>query len=156
MWHLVTAALGNEYPTSTLSQQLLWVPPLQYTQKLITLLPLPWAQQCVLSRDSHVQLCATPWTAAPRLLCPWDSPGKAPRLLCAWDSPGKNTGVGCHALLQGTFPAQGWNPRLLCLLHWQAGSLPLAPPEHYHVSMGYCNRHQIGFPASATVSIACP
>ena len=22
-----------------------------------------------------------------------------PRLLCPWDSPGKNTGVGCHALL---------------------------------------------------------
>ena len=26
------------------------------------------------------------------------------RLLCPWDSPGKNTGVGCHALLQGVFP----------------------------------------------------
>ena len=24
------------------------------------------------------------------------------------DSPGKNTGVGCHALLQGIFPRQGW------------------------------------------------
>ena len=24
-----------------------------------------------------------------------------PRLLCPWDSPGKNTGVGSHALLQG-------------------------------------------------------
>ena len=35
------------------------------------------------------------------------------RLLCPWDSPGKNTGVGCHALLQGTFPIQGSNPRLL-------------------------------------------
>ena len=23
------------------------------------------------------------------------------RLLCPWGSPGKNTGVGCHALLQG-------------------------------------------------------
>ena len=23
------------------------------------------------------------------------------RLLCPWDSPGNNTGVGCHALLQG-------------------------------------------------------
>ena len=30
------------------------------------------------------------------------------------DSPGKNTGVGCHALLQGIFPTQGLNP--LCLL----------------------------------------
>ena len=36
--------------------------------------------------------------------------------------------VGCHFLLQGIFPTQGSNPRLLCLLHWQAGSLPLASP----------------------------
>ena len=36
--------------------------------------------------------------------------------------------MGCHALLQGIFPTQGSNPHLLCLLHWQAGSLPLAPP----------------------------
>ena len=35
--------------------------------------------------------------------------------------------MGCHALLQGIFPTQGSNPRLLCLLHWQVGSLPLAP-----------------------------
>ena len=26
------------------------------------------------------------------------------------DSLGKNTGVGCHALLQGIFPTQGLNP----------------------------------------------
>ena len=30
------------------------------------------------------------------------------------DSPGKNTGVGCHALLQGIFPVQELNQ---CLLH---------------------------------------
>ena len=42
-------------------------------------------------------------------------------------SPGKNTGVVCHALLQGIFPTQGSNPHLLHL-HWQVGSLPLAPP----------------------------
>ena len=29
------------------------------------------------------------------------------RLLCPWNLPGKNTGVGCHALLQGIFPTQG-------------------------------------------------
>ena len=40
---------------------------------------------------------------------------KAARLLCPWDSPGKNTGVGCHALLQGIFPTQGSNLCLLCL-----------------------------------------
>ena len=28
------------------------------------------------------------------------------------DSPGKNTGMGCHALLQGIFPTQGSNPGL--------------------------------------------
>ena len=50
------------------------------------------------------------------------------RLLCPWDSPGKNTRVGCHALLQRIFPTQGSNQHFLCLLHWQAGSLPLAPP----------------------------
>ena len=48
---------------------------------------------------------------------------KPARLLCPWDSPGKDTGVGCHALLQGIFPARGLNLCLLCLLHWQAGSL---------------------------------
>ena len=64
---------------------------------------------------SVVSDSAAPWTVATRLLCPWDTPGK-------------NTGVGCHFLLQGIFPPQGSNPSLLCLRHWQAGSLPLAPP----------------------------
>ena len=32
------------------------------------------------------------------------------RLLCPWYFPGKNTGVGCHALLQGIFPTQGFKP----------------------------------------------
>ena len=41
--------------------------------------------------------------------------------------PGKNTWVGFHALLLGIFPTQGSNPHLLCLLHWQVGSLQLAP-----------------------------
>ena len=40
------------------------------------------------------------------------------------DFPGKNTGVGCHALLQGIFLTQGSNPHLLCLLHGQVDSLP--------------------------------
>ena len=50
------------------------------------------------------------------LVCPLQS------LLCPWESPGKNTGVGCHALLQGIFPTQEWNLCLYCLLHWQVGS----------------------------------
>ena len=43
------------------------------------------------------------------------------RLLCPCYSPGKNTGVGCHALLQGIFPTQGSNLNLLHHLHWQQG-----------------------------------
>ena len=44
------------------------------------------------------------------------------RLLCLRDAPSKNTRVGCHFLLQGIFPTQGSNVRLLCLLRWQADS----------------------------------
>ena len=29
------------------------------------------------------------------------------KLFCPWNSPGKNTGVGCHALLQESFPDPG-------------------------------------------------
>ena len=42
----------------------------------------------VLNCFSHVQLFLTLKTVAHQLFCPWDSPGK-------------DTGVGCHALLQG-------------------------------------------------------
>ena len=49
------------------------------------------------------------------------------RLLCPWDFPGKNIGVSCHFLLQGIFPIQRLNTGFLRLLHWQAGSLSLAP-----------------------------
>ena len=58
---------------------------------------------------SRVQLFAAPWTAAHQ---------------AAWDSPGKNTGVGCHALLQGIFPTtQQSNQGLL-----QVDSLPAELP----------------------------
>ena len=55
----------------------------------------------------------TPWTVAHRLLCPWDFPSK-------------NTGVGCRFLLQGIFPTQGLNPRLLCFLHCRQILYPLS------------------------------
>ena len=40
------------------------------------------------------------------------------------DSPGKNTGVGCHALLQGNLSNPGIQPRSPAL---QADSLPTEP-----------------------------
>ena len=48
-----------------------------------------------------------------------------PRLLCPWDSPGKNTGVGCPFPPLGPLPNLGiepWSPAL------QADSLPFEPP----------------------------
>ena len=47
-----------------------------------------------------------------------------------WSPPGSSVHgiLQAKILLQGIFPSQGSNPCLLCLLHWQAGSLPLAPP----------------------------
>ena len=50
------------------------------------------------------------------------------RLLRLWNFPGKNTGVGWLFLLQGIFLTQRLSP-CLCLLHWQMGSLPRAPPR---------------------------
>ena len=60
------------------------------------------------------------------------------------DSPGKNAGVGCPALLQGTFLTQGLNPCLLRLLHWQVGSLPLAPPGKHCGKESSCNTRDTG------------
>ena len=60
--------------------------------------------------QSCLALCNPVWTVAYQ-----------PSL--SWVYPSKNTGVGCHALLQGISPTQGSNPPLL---HWQADSLPLS------------------------------
>ena len=46
-----------------------------------------WKWKVKVKSLSHVWLLVTSWTAAPRLLRPWDFPDKS-------------TGVGCHCLLQ--------------------------------------------------------
>ena len=53
---------------------------------------------------------------------PWTVAHQSP---LSREFPGKNTGVGCHSLLHGISPTQGWNTCLWGLLHWQANSLPL-------------------------------
>ena len=70
---------------------------------------------CVLSHFSHVQLCATLWAVT----C------QAP-LSMGFSRQEYWSGLPCPPL--GDLPTQGSNPHLLCLLHWQAGSLPLVPP----------------------------
>ena len=82
-----------------------------------------------------LQLCPT--------LC-YPMNGSPPDSFVHRDSPGKNTRLGCHVLLQRIFPTQGLNPYLLCLLPWQEGSLPLAPP-------GKCSKSFQSIQASCSV-----
>ena len=49
--------------------------------------------------------------SCPALCSPMDS--SPPGSSVHGDSPGNNTGAGCHALLQGVFPTQGYHPGLL-------------------------------------------
>ena len=79
----------------------------------------PFLSSIILQFTSVAQSCLTLWD--PMNCSP---PGSS----IQGDSPGKNTGVDCHALLQGIFLTQESNPSLLHLLHWQADSLPLVPP----------------------------
>ena len=72
-----------------------------------------YANAMPLKSLSSVRLFAIPWTEPYQLLSPWDFPGK-------------NTGVGCHFLLQGIFPTQVSNPRLLRLLYRLVDFLPLS------------------------------
>ena len=69
----------------------------------------------VLSHFSHVQLLATLWTVARQAPLPMGFPRQE-----YW------SGLPCPP--PGDLPNPGSNPHLFRLLHWQAGSLPLAPP----------------------------
>ena len=51
-------------------------------------------------------------------------------------------------MLQGIFLAQGWGLSLLCLLHWQAGSLPLDHPGRqvfYNAGQFFSEDYFLGF-----------
>ena len=79
-----------------------------------------WSQ---LAQVQVLSMCAKLLQSRPTL---WPYRPQSPRLLCPWDFPGKNTGVGCHALLQvslspGMKPTSPTSPAL------QADSLPAEP-----------------------------
>ena len=65
------------------------------------------------------------------------------RLLCPWNSPGKNTGVGCHALLQGIFWNQGWKPGLPWLQAYFLLSEPPQKPSMTTCTIKISNIHPI-------------
>ena len=86
--------------------------------------PLLWIVCCPAALCFVSQLCPT--------LMDWSPPDASVH----GDSPGKNTGVGCHALLQGIFPTQGSNPGLphcrwilYCLSHQGSPCCPEEEPE---------------------------
>ena len=72
-----------------------------------------------------VRVCVPSCFSCVRLCDPMDC--SLPGSSVHGDSPGKNTGVGCHALVQGIFPTQRWNLHLLCLL--QAGRFLTLLPQ---------------------------
>ena len=78
---------------------------------------------------SRVRLFATLWTVACQ--APW---------FVEFSRQEHWRGLPCPS--PGNLPTQGLNPCLLCLLHWQMGSLPLAPPGKLTLG-GYANRIQI-------------
>ena len=94
--------------------------PLSFSMVLLLLL--------LLSRFSHVRLCATPETEAHQAPHPWDSPGK-------------NTGVGCHFLLQCMKVKSESELAQLCLTlatPWTAAFQ--APPPMGFSRQGYWSR----------------
>ena len=70
---------------------------------------------CVCYSLSHVQFFVIPWTTAQQAL-----------LYMRFSR--QEYWSGLTFPLQGIFLTQGLNLRLLRLLHWQMGSLPLVPP----------------------------
>ena len=88
----------------------------------------------LLRHFSHVRYFATPWTVACQAPLSmgfsrqehWSGLPCLPR--GDLPDPGMNTGVGCHACPEGIFLTLASNLCLLCTLHRQAGSSPLAPP----------------------------
>ena len=126
---------------------------------------------CMLSRLSHVRLSVTPRTVAYQAPLSmgfsrreyWNG---LPFLLQGiLPTQGLNPRLLCllhwHAgslpfLLQGILPTQGLNPRLLCLLHWQASSLPLAPPGKLKSFMVKCSSSQTDSSAPGPMLLCLP
>ena len=92
-----------------------------HVPQLWSLWSRPWV--CVLSHFSRVWLFATPWTVAHQAPLSMELSRQE-----YWSG-----------LPLPPFPSRGSNPCLLCLLHWQAGSLLLAPPGKPW-EPGSCNR----------------
>ena len=83
---------------------------------------------------------------------------------CPWDSPGKNTGVGCHALLQGIFPTQGSHPASLtfpalagrCFTTsdtWEAPPSGVAPAKRLGIHQTHKKKTEVSLPSQNTSAV---
>ena len=95
-----------------------WQKPLQYIKKIIIKVVLKFTFYR-LSRCTYVCALSYVWL----FVVPWTVAHQTP---LSMGFLSKNTGVGCHFPLQRTFQIQELRLHLLCLLHWQADSLPLS------------------------------
>ena len=97
---------------------------------------------CILSHFSHVQLFAIPQTEACQA-----------SLAMGFSRQEYWIGLPCPPPV--IFPTQGSNPRLVHLLHWQEGSLPLVISEKPIYNMHINNSYQtILFQNSFKMSIS--
>ena len=92
--------------------------------------------------NTPVLVCCSVAQSCPPLCDLMDS--NPPRLLCPWDFPGKDTGVGGHFLLQGIFLTRGLNS---CFLQWQVDSLPLSHQEGSWADLGATFFSSVTFPS---------
>ena len=82
-------------------------------------LPMSMIPAFVCIRAKSLQWCLT--------LChPVDPVAQQSPLSMGFSRQEYSSGLLCPP--PGDLPTQRWNPRLLHLLHWQVGSLPLVPP----------------------------
>ena len=83
---------------------------------------------------------ATSWTAARQASLSITDSQSLLKLMSIESVMTSNNLILCHPLLllPSIFPTQGSNSHFLCLLHWQAGSLPLALPGKPHYLLEKC------------------
>ena len=93
---------------------------------------------CMLSHLSCVRLFATLWTVAPQAPLSMGFSRQEYWSGLPWPNP------------PGDFPTQGSNPHLLRLLHWQTGSLLLAPPAEWLFCKHSWSNHKLLYPHTHT------
>ena len=133
-WNILLALSYNQSPSHLYVFIFIFWPCL-----LACRLLFPWSRMETVSTAVKAQ-SPNHWcliaNSCPTLCDPMDysPPGSS----VPWDSPGKNTGVGCHALLQGIFSTQELNPglshcrQILYHLSHQGSSLTTGPPGNFH------------------------